>query len=246
MKIFKEPFGGLLFALLSTVIVLGVLILSFVEGNASPTTPPQATETQFVLPTYLPVEVTLTPTVFTPTVTATTACRLPVGWVEYVVQYGDALDDLAQAAGLTSEQLRDANCLVSTELVPGTLLYLPRLSQTKTPTPSPSLTPSKCGPPVGWVTYRIQASDTLFHISRLFGVSVPQLQFANCMGNSTFLRVGDPIYVPNVSTSTPEITQTGTNTPTQTSTPETLSLSPTSTSTPTQDFTATLSGYPIP
>ncbi|GAP14381.1 predicted glycosyl hydrolase [Longilinea arvoryzae] len=246
MKIFRETFGGLLFALLSTVIVAGALILSFVEGSAAPSLPPRATETPFELPTYLPVEVTLTPTANTPTITPTTACRLPAGWVEYVVQYGDDLGGLANDAGVTPEQLREANCLVSAELVAGTVLFVPQLALTKTLTPSPSPTSSKCGPPLGWIAYRIQSSDTLFRISRIYGVSVPQLQFANCMGSSTFLRVGDLIYVPNVATRTPEFTQTGTNAPTQASTLETIYPSSTLTSTPTQDFTATPGDYPAP
>lgn len=246
MKNLKEPFGGLLFALLSTVIVLGALCLSLIEGSAAPNLAPRASETPFELPTYLPIEVTLTPAAHTPTVTPTTACRLPAGWAEYVIQYGDTIADLAQGAGITADQLVEANCLVSTELVPGTVLFLPQLALAQTATPSPSLTPAKCGPPLGWITYRIQSSDTLFRISRLYGVSVPQLQFANCMGNSTFLRVGDLIFVPNVATQTPEITPTGTNPPTQTSTVETQYPSSTNTSTPTPDLAATPVGYPAP
>ncbi len=246
MKIFRETFGGLVFALLSTLIVAGTLILSFVEESAAPSLPPRATETPFELPTYLPVEGILTPTANTPAITPTTACRLPDGWVEYTVQYGDDLADLADEAGLTPEQLREANCLMSTELVTGTVLFVPQPALTKTLTPSPSPTASRCGPPLGWVTYRIQSSDTLFRISRIYGVSVPQLQFANCMGSSTFLRVGDLIYVPNVATRTPEFTPTGTNAPSQTSTLETIYPSSTSTSTPTQDFAATPGVYPAP
>lgn len=258
MKHLREPFGGLLFALLTTLICLGALTVSLVEGMAGPTLPLQATETPFVFPTYLAIQTTAAPALNTPSATATAACQQPPGWVEYIVQFGDDLQDLAQGAGLTVDELREANCLVSTDLVAGTILFLPQSALTETSTPSPA--PLKCGPPAGWITYRIQSSDTLFRISRIYGVSVPELQFANCMGSSTFLRTGDLIYVPNVATSTPEITPSGTNLPTQTSIFDTVyptetptqtptpipTLTSTDTETPTPDLTAESTAEPTP
>lgn len=247
MKNLREIFTGVLFALLTALIVLGALTLSLVEGMAAPTLP---TETPFELPTYLLAQTPIPIDIGTITPTATTTCPKPAGWVEYVVQFGDDFDRLALEAGLSAAELREANCLLSTELVPGTVLFLPQPDQAVSNTPSPTVTESRCGPPAGWILYRIQAEDTLFRISLNYGVSVPQLQYANCMGSSTLLRVGDTLYVPNVATRTPTLIATfaGTNTPTQTSTTEmkTATATPSPTTTPTTESTAVTVEYPAP
>jgi LysM repeat protein len=76
-------------------------------------------------------------------------------------------------------------------------------SPTSTPTPTlmAALTtpepPGKvCGRPSNWVTYIIRAGDTLSRLSLAYGVSVAQLQNANCMGTSTVLHTGRVFYVP--------------------------------------------------
>jgi LysM repeat protein len=253
MKMFREVFGGLLFALLAAMLVLGALTVSLVEGQSGPLLLVQPTETPFELPTIQPgrtilTSATVAPITSTPSATATITCPQPAGWMEYVVQYGDDLGELARKVNLSTDELINANCLLSMELVPGTVLFLPQTSQTVTNTLTPSATAVKCGPPAGWIQYRIQSQDTLFRISLNYGVSVPQLQYANCMGSSTFLRVGELLYVPNVATRTPSPSATvvGTNAPTQTSIIETATETPTPTSTPTLESTAATEGYPAP
>lgn len=247
MKNLREIFRGVLFALLTALIVLGALTLSLVEGMTGPTLP---TETPFELPTYLLAQTPIATGIATFTPTATTTCPKPAGWVEYVVQFGDDLDRLALEAGLSTVELREANCLLSAELVAGAVLFLPQPSQTVSSTPSPTAAASRCGPPAGWILYRIQSQDTLFRISLNYGVSVPQLQYANCMGSSTFLRVGETLYVPNVATRTPTLIATlaGTNTPMQTSTSEmkTATATASPTMTPTTESTTVTVEYPAP
>lgn len=244
MKNTRELFGGIISAVLILLIVLGALTLSLVEGMSSPILPLEATETAFELPTYQVVFATTVGPISTPTVTATIACAQPPGWVEHIVQFEDSIENLAVSAGVTASRLREANCLLSDELVTGTVLYLPPAALTATSPPLASSTPSKCGPPAGWISYLVKSQDTLFRISLDYGISIPQLQLANCMGNSTFLRVGDSIYVPNVATRTPDYspTPTGTKVPTQTSTPETV----VPTMTPTPDYTVTPSDSATP
>ncbi len=53
-----------------------------------------------------------------------------------------------------------------------------------------------CGAPSGWVQYVIRAGDTLSSLSRAYGVSLQQIQSANCMGSSIGLYAGTVIYVP--------------------------------------------------
>jgi LysM repeat protein len=79
-------------------------------------------------------------------------------------------------------------------------------SQTATPTAThtkrPRSTATKavvsCGPPSSWVHYTIKHGDTLTRIGLTYGVSITQLQSANCLGNSTAIQAGKQLYVPNV------------------------------------------------
>lgn len=246
MKNLREAVCGLVFALLTAMLVLGALTLSLVEGKSAPDLPPLPTETPFELPTFLPIQATQIPFTRTPGATPTITCPKPAGWVEYIVRQRDTLEDLALRANLSTSQLLNANCLLSADLVAGAILFLPPFSLTVTGSPFPSHTPSRCGPPPGWIPYRIQSQDTLFRISLRYGVSVPQLQYANCMGTSTFLRTGDVLYVPNVATRTPEIppVASGTLAPTDTSIPEIETPVPTSTLTP--ESTPFSTGTPEP
>ncbi len=74
------------------------------------------------------------------------------------------------------------------------------------PTPSATKAPftatavvmpaTQCGRPAGWVVYVVRAGDTMSNLSRIFGVSIAQLQNANCMGSSTAIYAGQVIYTP--------------------------------------------------
>ena len=90
-----------------------------------------------------------------------------------------------------------------------TLPHFPTLTPQPSDTPTETQTPplvvviantprpqASCGRPSGWVTYTIQPNDTLSQLGRAYGVSVAQLQNANCMGSSTILHVGKTLYVP--------------------------------------------------
>lgn len=120
---------------------------------------------------------------------------------------------------------------------------------TATNTPTNTATPVLCGPPAGWIRYTVQSGDTLFNLSQRLGVTIAQLQFANCLGNSTRILVGQRLWVPftpppratntplpATATDTPTATATAhmTNTPvpTETQPPPTATIPPTATSTP--------------
>lgn len=105
------------------------------------------------------------------------------------------------------------------------------LTVTLIPSPLPSLRPTEpCGPPRGWVEYIVQRGDTLYSLAQELGVSVYQLQQANCLGSSTIIVAGHMIYVPHL----PARTATATDEPRSTATPV-----PTATYTPTQVPTST-------
>ncbi len=227
---------GLLMAVVSGLIVIGSISLALAEGGllaAPPPTEPPATATNLPPTAVIVVGETPQPTETpTPTHTASpvppTNCPPPSGWVPVTIQAGDTLADLARRYNTLASALSDANCLFSSELIPGSIMYVP---------PLPTATSIPCGPPRGWIIYIVKSGDTLFSLGRAYGVTVQELQFANCLGSSTLIRTGDELYVPNVPTRTPTPTPTtkpvntqpATSTPTRTPTP----VTPTPTNTPT-------------
>jgi LysM repeat protein len=135
-------------------------------------------------------------TVTTTPLPVASICPQPAGWSTITVRSGDTLDSLAGRYNTTPELLARANCLVGTTLFPGSQLYVPA--------PPPVQPTIPCGPPSGWVLgYSVAQGDTLYHISQMFGVSVYQLQLANCMLYSTLIHPGQRLYVPYVPTNTP-------------------------------------------
>ena len=73
-------------------------------------------------------------------------------------------------------------------------------------TPTPSATAFDCGPPSDWILYTVQSGDTLDLLSILYRVAIGDLQYANCMGDSTVILAGNTIFIPNVEKSTATFT----------------------------------------
>ena len=91
-------------------------------------------------------------------------------------------------------------------------------SPTLTFTPYPSLTPSitpfggertrtpsvtGCTTPEDWIPYVIQRGDTLFGLSRRFGLTVSELASANCIEDPDNITAGQFLFVPPGSNVTP-------------------------------------------
>lgn len=203
MQALRQLGGGLVLGLLSVVIVIGGISLALAEGYI-PQPPPTPTNETEPAPPPAPSEVA-SPTSSSPSPTETitaspippTNCPPPTGWMLVIINPGETLEMLAARYHTTPEALRAANCLLSDSLLPGYGLYVP---------PLPTLTAIPCGAPFGWVQIIVQPGDTLFHISQLYGVTISQLQRANCLGYSTTLITGQRLWVPNVVTSTPSAT----------------------------------------
>jgi len=118
----------------------------------------------------------------------------------------------------------------------------PQASQTATPfgyTPLPTHTQVPCGSPYTWVVYIVRSGDTLFRLSQLYGVTVAELQRANCMGTFTTLHTGMILYVPPISPIFPSPTLPGVIVPTSTSINTSVPVLPTDTATEPPVDTAT-------
>ncbi len=254
MQALKQVGLAIAVAVVSLGVVLGGLSLALSENLA----PPAATGTtwlptfaEFITPSATPL---ILPTgtsefalEFTPTSepTATlipppTSCTPPSGWVGINVGVYDTLESLAQRYNTTSQALSQANCLLSSTLVSGSVLFVPPLPAAA---PTQPATRVACGAPYGWVHYTVLAGDTLYHIATMYGITTLQLQQANCLGYSTYIRIGQLLWIPNrapIFTNTPIVaptiylpTETLTEAPSDTPVPPTFTPQPTDTTAPT-------------
>lgn len=246
MQALRQMGGGVMIAIVSLLLVIGGISLSLSETAATPVPPtptplpPTLLPPVLFAPTWTATYTIEVPTLqvlpsLTPTTIPPTFCPIPGGWFRIIVGPNDTLYTLAERYKTTTGQLSAANCLTTLNLVAGSQIYVP---------PVPTVTVIPCGPPAGWVrTHVVQAGDTLFRIAQSYGITYPQLQLANCMGNSTAIYTGQRLWVPNLPTRIPVVTATRTTvfyTPAWTATPSFTSPPPTATST----FMATSSPVP--
>ena len=231
----REMVIGLLATLVSITIVTGSLVISIAEIQTGlrlsrhPASPPTVTHSPTLsMLTPRPGEPTLTPSP-TPNLTitdtthpsSTPSCQIPKDWVAITIQHGDTLENLGQTYQTTPDALMRGNCLLISSLSPGSRFYVPEPVSSLTPISTATYRPTatRClSPPVGWVKYTIVSGDTLYSLAVLFGVTVPELQAANCMGTSTQIYTGETLWVPNLPTTTPSITVISSPTPNPTNT----------------------------
>jgi hypothetical protein len=198
-----------------------------------------------------PTETALPPTFPTANGQLVAFCgEVPPGWSIYEIRAGDSLLSLSALSGASLAEINRVNCLQNGLLVSGMRVYLP----VRRPTPV------TCGPPWGWVQYRVAPGDTMFALALRHGTTVYAIMQANCLSNSTLFS-GRTIFLPPlrvtatpgfiwptptlaasatpVPTASPTATETGTAvfTPTPTSTAETETPTPPITATPTPDET---------
>jgi len=258
MKNLRQAFLGIMIALASLGLVLGAFSLSLAEGSLSSSLAPQQTQTPTSSPTLQPLtpsadsptpaptltvtsspSLTLTPS---PTLTATwtpalsptpTKCQPPQGWFPYTVQPGDTLTKIAEFYQIGVEELQNGNCMI-TELRPDMVIYAPLVS-TRTPPAASTRTATLCRKQSSWIYhYTVQPGDTLYQLSLIYGVSVVDLQQANCIVDPNHLETGQVLLVPSVArTPLPTLPMlfTPTNTleissPTYTPVPPTDTLAP--------------------
>ena len=201
MQFVRQLGGGLVYGILSLILVVGVLSLALAETHTS-SNPSQATSSIPLVPSSTPTQPI--PTAVgtqsaggSPAIHAPPVCSPPIGWIRIIIEPGHTLLGLALAYRTTTAALAGANCLSTSSVMVGSGLYVP---------PLPTHTFSPCHPFPGWVAgYLVQPGDTLFHIALLYGTTVESLKFANCrVGNEIF--PGERLWVPNVPVRTPGLT----------------------------------------
>jgi len=125
------------------------------------------------------------------------------------VQSGDTLYGLSRRHNVSVAELMQINNLTSTNLALGQRLYLPQgVASSRYGTPPPTQTASIHPPPAPPPadhnsryagTYTVQPGDSLYGISRNFGVPVGELQRANGITDARGVKAGTVLRVPGGS-----------------------------------------------
>lgn len=111
---------------------------------------------------------------------------------QYVVQSGDTLYSISRKSGISLNQLLSLNGLSTSSLIlPGQALSLGN----KTPVSKPTTNTLVSNSSGANGTYTVKAGDTLYSISRRFGMSLSQLVSANGISTSSIIQPGETLRV---------------------------------------------------
>jgi LysM repeat protein len=116
------------------------------------------------------------------------ACDVPDDWVAVQAQAGDTLAGLADSAGITVDDLMQANCLQG-DIHPQDVIYIPQILSEAPPEP--------CGPPQDWVFYQVKNGEDLLILAERFSITINSIQRANCLEGGELIGVGEYLYLPN-------------------------------------------------
>ncbi len=239
--------NALVVALISVGLIVGALSISLVEFEA----PGLPTATSSLLPSPIPLTGTSTATFALQSVTPSptlpgiatitplvSGCSIPAGWAQITVLVGDTVESIAARYRIAADDLRRANCLVSSILPTGSKIFVP---------PSTPNTSVACSPgAAGWSkSYTVKAGDNLYRIGIDHYTTLDLMRKVNCKTSDT-IYPGDLLWVPNVSatrTNAPTSLPGSTVTPqptdplTETALPFTATFYPTNTVAPTSTAT---------
>jgi LysM repeat protein len=194
MQAVRQMGSGILYGLVSVLLVVGGLSLALAESYIAPSPTPiiglptvlqTLTSTQ-AGPAALPSSTSLPSATPLPP----TNCPPPAGWILISVEPYDTVESLAGHFKVSPDQLAQANCLLTNNLEPGYNIYVPL------PPSSANPVPNTCSAPFGWVrAYVVRPGDSLHQIAALYGVSLFELQNANCL-STTYVSPGERLWVP--------------------------------------------------
>lgn len=130
----------------------------------------------------------------------------------HIVQFGDALGKIAEAYGVSLNDLHTLNELTSWMIHPGQKLLIPEGGAPpvfEEPAPAPNAPaaqdqPSTSGPD----THVVQRGETLFRIARKYGLSLDTLMTANGIADPSRIHSGLTLRVRNLESYTPPAAST--------------------------------------
>jgi LysM repeat protein len=154
----------------------------------------------------------------TPGVTQPPAAAPAPPGTKYVVKAGDIPSRIAQAMGVTTQALLDANGLtakdfikVGQELVVPSGGTLPAGGTIAPPAPAAGAVPTTTiagQPAAGASKYTVVANDSWYGIAKKFGVSADALLAANKATTKTVITPGQVIVIPGKAAAAPAVTTT--------------------------------------
>ncbi|MDI6807759.1 MAG: LysM peptidoglycan-binding domain-containing protein [Candidatus Eisenbacteria bacterium] len=113
---------------------------------------------------------------------------------KYVVRKGDTLSGIAAELGVSLSALRRANHLGESSMIKaGGVLSIPGSKNAASPAVGPSRDSS---PSSGSFEYKVRRGDTLYGLSRRFGVSLDELLKTNGFSKNHKLAIGETVTVP--------------------------------------------------
>lgn len=108
----------------------------------------------------------------------------PTTNTKYTVKSGDTLYAIAKKYGLTVQQIVAANNIKNANLIlPGQVLIIPGKSGSNVPKPTTKY-------------HTVRLGDTLYAISRRYGVPIQKIATANKLTNPNLIRVGQVLIIP--------------------------------------------------
>lgn len=124
----------------------------------------------------------------------------PIGSDYYTVKSGDTLWKIANANGITVDEIKSANNLSSNALTIGQVLYIPKNNNNEN---------------ISSNTYTVKSGDNLYKIANQFNTTVTELRRLNNL-NSDILQIGQVLKVPttesnNISNETIYTVKSGDN-----------------------------------
>jgi LysM repeat protein len=155
----------------------------------------------------------------TPTVAPGPAPAPSPPGTKYIVKAGDIPSRIAQAMGVTTQALLDANGLtakdfikVGQELVVPSGGTLPAGGTIAPPAAAPGAVPTTVAPggapAAGSSKYTVVANDSWYGIAKKFGVSADALLAANKATTKTVITPGQVIVIPGKTAAAPAVTTT--------------------------------------
>ncbi|WHY77402.1 LysM peptidoglycan-binding domain-containing protein [Neobacillus sp. WH10] len=123
----------------------------------------------------------------------------PSSTSEYTVKSGDSLSKIGVQYGMTVQQLKTLNNLLSDLIYVGQKL---KVTGTQTQTPPPVVTPPPAVQPPAASTYVVKSGDTLGKIARQYNMTVQNLKSLNGL-TSDMIYVGQTLKVTGQATTAP-------------------------------------------